>query len=335
MGLSSKQVVINRDGLDWSQSLLQQAQSTTLQPPSKPPTLSTTSMRRQQQQQQPPPEPLKCPRCDSSNTKFCYYNNYNKSQPRHFCRTCKRHWTKGGTLRNVPIGGGRKNKRAKKSNTAAAATTTTCTTTTTTTTTAAAAIDNRLNSHLMFQAQQPIMLQNNNIVPNLNPPSDDHDQKSISEILYQAVLIRPPLPPPPSSSFPIQQSLLSSDLLEDDKSLVINTSRAKTLLSTNSSLPIPASLSTSSSPFDSFSSSFQASDIVCNVNYGHDDQFKFMAESTVTSCNSQPPWQVPEATTSNGMDNMPSYLNWDDIDTLVSTDHINLPWDDSHDIVKP
>ncbi|KAH7568894.1 hypothetical protein JRO89_XS06G0068800 [Xanthoceras sorbifolium] len=66
----------------------------------------------QQQQQQPP---LKCPRCDSSNTKFCYYNNYSLSQPRHFCKACKRYWTRGGTLRNVPVGGGcRKNKRVKR-----------------------------------------------------------------------------------------------------------------------------------------------------------------------------------------------------------------------------
>ncbi|KAL0299914.1 UNVERIFIED_CONTAM: Dof zinc finger protein DOF1.1 [Sesamum calycinum] len=36
-------------------------------------------------------ENLRCPRCDSSNTKFCYYNNYNLTQPRHFCKTC-RHW---------------------------------------------------------------------------------------------------------------------------------------------------------------------------------------------------------------------------------------------------
>ncbi|KAL0926732.1 hypothetical protein M5K25_002977 [Dendrobium thyrsiflorum] len=58
---------------------------------------------------------LKCPRCDSTNTKFCYYNNYSLAQPRHFCRTCKRYWTRGGTLRDVPIGGGcRKNKRHKK-----------------------------------------------------------------------------------------------------------------------------------------------------------------------------------------------------------------------------
>ncbi|XP_068655646.1 dof zinc finger protein DOF5.7-like [Aristolochia californica] len=57
---------------------------------------------------------LKCPRCDSSNTKFCYYNNYCLTQPRYFCKTCRRYWTKGGALRNVPIGGGcRKNKKAK------------------------------------------------------------------------------------------------------------------------------------------------------------------------------------------------------------------------------
>ncbi|KAI4303751.1 hypothetical protein MLD38_039347 [Melastoma candidum] len=56
---------------------------------------------------------LKCPRCDSLNTKFCYYNNYNLSQPRHFCKSCRRYWTKGGVLRNVPIGGGcRKSKRS-------------------------------------------------------------------------------------------------------------------------------------------------------------------------------------------------------------------------------
>ncbi|KAK8580667.1 hypothetical protein V6N13_143733 [Hibiscus sabdariffa] len=65
----------------------------------------------QEQQQQA----LKCPRCDSSNTKFCYYNNYSLSQPRHFCKACKRYWTRGGTLRNVPVGGGcRKNRRVKR-----------------------------------------------------------------------------------------------------------------------------------------------------------------------------------------------------------------------------
>ena len=60
--------------------------------------------------------PLKCPRCDSPNTKFCYYNNYSLTQPRYFCKTCRRYWTKGGALRNVPVGGGcRKNKKLKSS----------------------------------------------------------------------------------------------------------------------------------------------------------------------------------------------------------------------------
>ncbi|CAI8612619.1 unnamed protein product [Vicia faba] len=58
----------------------------------------------------------KCPRCDSTNTKFCYFNNYSLSQPRHFCKTCRRYWTRGGALRSVPVGGGcRRNKRTKSS----------------------------------------------------------------------------------------------------------------------------------------------------------------------------------------------------------------------------
>ncbi|XP_010546422.1 PREDICTED: dof zinc finger protein DOF5.6 [Tarenaya hassleriana] len=60
----------------------------------------------------PHAHPLKCPRCESTHTKFCYYNNYSLSQPRYFCKTCRRYWTKGGTLRNIPVGGGcRKNKK--------------------------------------------------------------------------------------------------------------------------------------------------------------------------------------------------------------------------------
>lgn len=75
---------------------------------------------RQPQRQQP--DPLTCPRCESTNTKFCYYNNYNKLQPRYFCKSCKRHWTEGGILRSVPIGGGRKNKRLRRPNITATAT---------------------------------------------------------------------------------------------------------------------------------------------------------------------------------------------------------------------
>ncbi|KAL6573966.1 hypothetical protein OROHE_001508 [Orobanche hederae] len=102
MGLSTKHVSGDRQGFDWS------AGSKTTQQTGAPELQKPPSMKRQH-----PSEPLNCPRCASTNTKFCYYNNYNKSQPRHFCKSCKRHWTKGGTLRNVPIGGGRKNKRPK------------------------------------------------------------------------------------------------------------------------------------------------------------------------------------------------------------------------------
>ncbi|OIT27216.1 PREDICTED: dof zinc finger protein DOF1.8-like [Nicotiana attenuata] len=59
---------------------------------------------------------LNCPRCNSKNTKFCYYNNYSLSQPRYFCKTCKRYWTEGGSLRSIPVGGGsRKSKKSSSS----------------------------------------------------------------------------------------------------------------------------------------------------------------------------------------------------------------------------
>ncbi|KAI4304348.1 hypothetical protein MLD38_039874 [Melastoma candidum] len=110
MGLSTKQVSGDGgDGFDWSRRLLQDKEL-----------LPMKRQHHQQQQQhqdrgQPmsSSEPVKCPRCGSPNTKFCYFNNYNKLQPRHFCKACKRHWTRGGTLRNVPEGGGRKNKRPR------------------------------------------------------------------------------------------------------------------------------------------------------------------------------------------------------------------------------
>ncbi|CAA2983619.1 cyclic dof factor 2-like [Olea europaea subsp. europaea] len=60
-----------------------------------------------------PDKILPCPRCNSMDTKFCYFNNYNVSQPRHFCKKCQRYWTSGGTMRNMRVGAGRrKNKNA-------------------------------------------------------------------------------------------------------------------------------------------------------------------------------------------------------------------------------
>lgn len=56
-----------------------------------------------------------CPRCQSSKTKFCYYNNYNLSQPRYYCKSCRRYWTLGGSLRNIPAGGtSRKNSYKRR-----------------------------------------------------------------------------------------------------------------------------------------------------------------------------------------------------------------------------
>ncbi|GAB2222793.1 hypothetical protein Droror1_Dr00016920 [Drosera rotundifolia] len=92
-----------------------------------PPTTSSSSLMnrpgsmadRARMAKLPVPEPgLKCPRCESTNTKFCYFNNYSLSQPRHFCKACRRYWTRGGALRNVPVGGGcrRNNKRGKGGN---------------------------------------------------------------------------------------------------------------------------------------------------------------------------------------------------------------------------
>ncbi|XP_047325173.1 dof zinc finger protein DOF3.7-like [Impatiens glandulifera] len=70
------------------------------------------------QKQQDMKHGINCRRCSSTNTKFCYYNNYSLSQPRYFCKTCKRYWTEGGSLRNIPVGGvSRKNmKRSSPSN---------------------------------------------------------------------------------------------------------------------------------------------------------------------------------------------------------------------------
>ncbi|KAJ7962618.1 Dof zinc finger protein [Quillaja saponaria] len=70
-----------------------------------------------------PQEQLNCPRCNSTNTKFCYYNNYSLTQPRYFCKTCRRYWTEGGSLRNVPVGGGsRKNRKVITSSSSPAST---------------------------------------------------------------------------------------------------------------------------------------------------------------------------------------------------------------------
>lgn len=65
-----------------------------------------------------PSIPVACPRCQSLNTKFCYFNNHNVNQPRHFCRDCQRYWTAGGSLRNVPVGAGKRKHKGPLASTA-------------------------------------------------------------------------------------------------------------------------------------------------------------------------------------------------------------------------
>ncbi|KAH7856348.1 hypothetical protein Vadar_000462 [Vaccinium darrowii] len=62
-------------------------------------------------EQKKPEKIIPCPRCKSMETKFCYFNNYNVNQPRHFCKGCQRYWTAGGALRNVPVGAGRRKNK--------------------------------------------------------------------------------------------------------------------------------------------------------------------------------------------------------------------------------
>ncbi|VVA29920.1 PREDICTED: cyclic dof factor [Prunus dulcis] len=76
-------------------------------------TENTEATNSQEKTLKKPDKILPCPRCNSMDTKFCYYNNYNVNQPRHFCKACQRYWTAGGTMRNVPVGAGRrKNKNS-------------------------------------------------------------------------------------------------------------------------------------------------------------------------------------------------------------------------------
>jgi len=53
---------------------------------------------------------LNCPRCNSTNTKFCYYNNYSLT-----CKTCMRYWIEGGSLRNISVSGGSRKSKSSSS----------------------------------------------------------------------------------------------------------------------------------------------------------------------------------------------------------------------------
>lgn len=59
----------------------------------------------------PPPS---CPRCHAGpeHTRFAFFNNKNPDQPRYYCKACQRHWTAGGTLRQVETGAGKRSTRS-------------------------------------------------------------------------------------------------------------------------------------------------------------------------------------------------------------------------------
>ncbi|KAI3673509.1 hypothetical protein L6452_39631 [Arctium lappa] len=117
MGLTSFQVCM--DSSDWFQGTIPEDTGMDSSSPSgiTDPMLAACSRPLMERRLRPQhDQALKCPRCDSNHTKFCYYNNYSLTQPRYFCKTCRRYWTKGGTLRNIPVGGGcRKNKKVSSS----------------------------------------------------------------------------------------------------------------------------------------------------------------------------------------------------------------------------
>ncbi|GAB2271832.1 hypothetical protein Dimus_006664 [Dionaea muscipula] len=105
---------------------------------------------------------LNCPRCNSTNTKFCYYNNYSLTQPRYFCKTCRRYWTQGGSLRNVPVGGGsRKNKRSTSSSSSSSSSSSPSS--------AAAATTGAIPGSTSLSCPQF-----NLMIPDLNPPISCH-----------------------------------------------------------------------------------------------------------------------------------------------------------------
>ncbi|KAK4749664.1 hypothetical protein SAY87_027113 [Trapa incisa] len=116
MSLTSLQVCM--DSAHWLEGSLIQDESgiDSSSSPSRGDMLACSGPLMERRLRPPHDLPLKCPRCESTHTKFCYYNNYSLSQPRYFCKTCRRYWTKGGTLRNIPVGGGcRKNRKASAS----------------------------------------------------------------------------------------------------------------------------------------------------------------------------------------------------------------------------
>ncbi|XP_009780420.1 dof zinc finger protein PBF-like [Nicotiana sylvestris] len=284
MGLSTKLVSFDDHGLDnWSQNSLPEPPSTRRQPT-------------------PKPEPLKCPRCGSINTKFCYYNNYNKSQPRHYCKGCKRHWTEGGTLRNVPVGGGRKNKRLRPTDPVDHITRMECVT-----------LEVKDQRCPLISTTVPSSTIRGNVTTN-------DEEKKESDIFYQTLNF-------PSTSLQFDHTI--SSFSKKPFSGNYNDIFAGLKLDGNTHFSfsydtVPCSLSTQTSN-------------ICNEYMGKFDST--VEESSITTVMPitgssdllSQPWKIPE-TSNNITENMSSYWNWNEIDTLCTAD-LNIAWDDLE--IKP
>ncbi|MCD7457742.1 hypothetical protein HAX54_036044 [Datura stramonium] len=257
----------------------------------------------------PKPEPLKCPRCDSINTKFCYYNNYNKSQPRHYCKGCKRHWTEGGTLRNVPVGGGRKNKRMRPTDPVDHIT-------------GRKHVRLEMNhrrypliSTAVTSSMPSVTTRGNGTIISTN--MDEEINKGHDGIFCETINL-------PSSSSSLPYDIFSSLKL--------------------SSIPQDGNTHFSQIPNSTTTTTTQ----LCSNVYYNEHMGKFdstMEESTITTVmpitsnnmsdyllSHDQPWKVPE--TNHEFINENNYWNWNhEFDTLSTAADLNIPWDDLE--IKP
>ncbi|KAI3947566.1 hypothetical protein MKW92_016809 [Papaver armeniacum] len=302
MGFSSEQVAIN--GFDWTQNLIR---SSGLEFSKNDPSLI-------QQQQQQFAQPLNCPRCDSTNTKFCYYNNYNRTQPRHYCKSCKRHWTKGGTIRNVPVGGARKNKRQK--------------------TDSSNKSKNNSNKKIRVVTDCSGRKGNNNLVAQMKPRQEqehiqvstscDYQRKdSTSEFLYESLIN-------PTSTTARQRNFFSVE-----NSNIGDGSNC--FMSSSSIDPGPihmfqfASLSSIDQKHQQHNPSLNSSTTFSNGGFQSSSTNGFNYSGDSASVESSSPWQAPN--TSNFMNSSTINWSWEDLNTLVSTD-LRQPWDNDQTIVN-
>ncbi|CAN4084017.1 unnamed protein product [Withania somnifera] len=256
---------------------------------------------------QPPlrSEPLKCPRCDSINTKFCYYNNYNKSQPRHYCKGCKRHWTEGGTLRNVPIGGGRKNKRLRPSD----------------------PVD-----HIIERKCVTLKMMNHKRCPFISTTSTSPTTSSMPSVtirrnsttMNEDVKNRPSSSSSSSLPYDIFSSLKLSSIPEDGNTyfsspVLPNTSTITTQLSSN--------VCNNYEYIGKFDSTMEESTITTVM--------PITSSSNILL--SHQPWKVPETSNDliNNNENMSSnnYWNWNEFDAFGAVADLNISWDDLE--IKP